>query len=476
MRVNPKKLGLKSRPDEIKIVMNKDLVSLDVLKTKQKLMHMGLCIPDISYMFSLAVEYGTNWILRGFYDDFFKNIYVNGAHIINDWRNKDFHDMIKIQKPALAIHPELDTSFDRDNLDIGIGGTNSYFQAGKEDESFFKDTDKSLYLAMVMRLLLVKFKYLIKVSGKAMALNLQEFCRRRFWAKMTRSECIDTDFHIPTELMIALAKDVGFEVSEEANRIISLKEFMLYINKHSILPVSYKWRDSKGGFEFFIRVPDQIFHTKISEISIQEGDKQGKLDDDYIVSFETELRVPAPHHYMMMSTRVIDNILTHNKQHSFNMYSFSLNPIPLKDENGWPQYISFDYRYEDDEYKKKQPLKIAIGPTLMQIHRGRFVDLIKKTLSQYITPFKFMSVKAFTYNGTEIQHIGINWETFELFAEKFIDSRIIHIAFYLDMSYFNQMEAETHQIYSTRIESPGAERAMYKGVPYPHSPVVKPVK
>ena len=89
--------GYRRQSDE---EIKRNLIQIGTKRDLQKHLHISLCVPDTSFAFSLGVEYITNWILKGFYDDFFKSIYVDGTNIIHDYRNKSQNDFIKIQKPA----------------------------------------------------------------------------------------------------------------------------------------------------------------------------------------------------------------------------------------------------------------------------------------------------------------------------------------------------------------------------------------
>ena len=454
--------GYRRQSDE---EIKRNLIQIGTKRDLQKHLHISLCVPDTSFAFSLGVEYITNWILKGFYDDFFKSIYVDGTNIIHDYRNKSQNDFIKIQKPALAIKPELDQSFNRDDLDIGLGGTTTYMSRKMYDESFFKDISKNLFLAMDMQLMLIKNRYMIKVNGKPMGIHLWEFCKQRFWAKLTRGEYVDMDFHIPTELLIALAKDVGFEVSEEARRIRDLDTFMVYMNKYSSYPIAYKWRQSKGGLEFFIRVPDQYVHTKIGEVQMIEGDKQGHTDDDYIVAFETEVRIPVPKSFAYISAKIRDKIYSYETNKDINIYQFELNSIPVKNDSGWPHYISFDWKEDEETYKKKKDLSIPLYETLMQVHHGRLIELIRHTVQRYISPNKFMDIKLYTEGTKEYKDFEIDWKSLTI-KSKWLPTRVTHIAIYIDTIYINQIASEEGKFDITRMEDAGKGRDLYAGVDY----------
>lgn len=59
-------------------------------------LYKALSIPSFVHGYSLAIEYIKSWFLGkfkefGFPDNYFKTVYINGKHVLDDWKyfNKD---------------------------------------------------------------------------------------------------------------------------------------------------------------------------------------------------------------------------------------------------------------------------------------------------------------------------------------------------------------------------------------------------
>ena len=434
------------------------IFEVNPVRTLQKDMHLELCLPDPSLAFSLCVEYATSWVLAGFAANFFKTIHVSGNHIIRDFRNHDFHDFARVQKPALAIIPEYDSGFDDDGRQIDLFGTRTYTRGRfLLQQSFFKDYQKKLFLAMEMELMLVHFTYRMKVDGKGMALHLMKHCRGRFHSKATKSEYIDIDYHIPTELMIALAKDTGFEVNEQERYIKNIDNFISYVNSRSASPIMYKWREAKGGFEFYIRVPNQVVHTAVKDVTVDDGDNEGHLQNNFVVEFQTDVRFPSPGKYAYFSAKAFDSLpKISSDKGSFGMYQFVLCKIPIENDKGWMQYAEFDYMDEDD-YNKRPMVMTDLKETLFKIDDGRFLSMIQDHIDKYISPDMFMEIKVF--NDQRQVPVIISWRDFSIKSKGILVDQISHVVIYVDLKYKNEYEYNKRGVSKSRIEQPGKYRA-----------------
>lgn len=428
------------------------IIPIQTLKTIDKKLHMDLCVAQNSIGFSMCVEYATAWLMNGFANGFFKSINVSGNNIIRDFRDHDIHEMVRIQKPALAIIPELDRSFDRDGLDsnLNLYGTRMFTSRSAFASAFFKDLTKKLYLSLVMKLMLVKFTFKIKVSGKPLALDLADHCEMRFFSKATKSEYIDIDYLIPMQVMLRLARDVGFEVI--GDKITNAEEFVGYINAHSISPFMYKYRAQKGHFEFYLKVPNQVIHTRVGEVQVDDGERDGQLDNNYIVSFDTEVRFPAPKYYAYFSADIHEKIASATYGGGFNIYEFTLCNIPAQNDKGWMQYVDWEWMEDDEIYKQKQPSTIELEEVLSGIDDGRFVQMIKDSIKSYMAPEAFLELKL--YNDNKMQDCTVDWNTFTLKSKTVLTAQISHLVLYIDLRHKNEYEITKRKMLTQRVEQP----------------------
>ena len=51
-------------------------------------LHPSIYIPSTMHSYSLAIQYMRDWFLNQFDKDYWKTVYVNGSHILNDYKNR----------------------------------------------------------------------------------------------------------------------------------------------------------------------------------------------------------------------------------------------------------------------------------------------------------------------------------------------------------------------------------------------------
>ena len=82
----------------------------------------SLSIPSEVHGYSIGVEFMRDWFMEKFPKDFFKTVYINGKNIMDDFRRFNKEKILIIEKPALAIIPSINIDYNRDTLDLELGG------------------------------------------------------------------------------------------------------------------------------------------------------------------------------------------------------------------------------------------------------------------------------------------------------------------------------------------------------------------
>jgi len=418
---------LEIKPEKIRPVV-------EFVKTYDKKLNMSLCIPSVSHAFSICVEYAKAWFKNGFETGYFKTEFISGSHIMQDFRTKTAEGLSKVQKPALAIIPELDTEFDRDGFDQYLFGLNTYYNNCRYQNAFFKDPSKKTFIAICMELMLVKFQFKVKVSSKLHAIDLLKYIKTRFFCGATRGERRDLDFNIPTQMMLQVAQDGGFEISN--GQVLDMNGFIYYLNSHSALPFMYKYRAAKGIFEYYIKLPSQYMHIRSNPVSMDEGEREGQLDNNYMVSFDIEVRMPCPKFYAYYTLNVYDNVALANTNGSYSLYDFCLCPIPAINSKGWNQLVTWDYLEDEDIYLKKEKSSIEFDKPLAGISNGKIKQIADSVKEKYLSPSIFIEFKLF--NDNKPIKIEVDWENYILKTDTILKSRTSHIVAYVDLVYYNE--------------------------------------
>lgn len=409
----------------------------DIKKQHSKTLYRSICVPSTVQSYSLCVEFMKKWFLSKFAPDSFKSIYVEGKNIYDDFRSLSRMELLKKPKPALAIVPSINWEFNNENIDSYPFGMELYTQTGKFKESFFKCPESKSYLGIGMETLLMPFVFRVRVETRAQQLDLFKFMKMACRVGFTCGENVDLDFHVPYPLMIQLARDNGFETINKGDTefIKEVPKFLRWVNMRSALPFLYKFRALNGKNEFFIRMRDMYVHIRPTDISADDGEREGQLSNNFTIDLSAEVRFPAPKIYAYYS----DN--AHKLQEIYGAwyqpngpistcYTFKGTVIPDNNRYGWPLYMSTTYE-EDDKECINKPLKITVAELL----EGDIGDCIKDCLSKGLSPGIFCDL--IFYNGGEYMQGKFDWEQLCFNGDSIARTLGTYIGVYIDNDYLS---------------------------------------
>jgi len=178
--------------------------------------------------------------------------------VLADFRHLNGPKMKQIQRPAIAIVPQINADYNRENIDLIQGGLNIYTRnAARQIDRFFNDIDNNLYIGIRTKQIEMPFGFKIRVQSRAQQLEVLEFTRLACRIGSTQTHFIDIDVHVPYDIMMSLAIDAGFELVEDANgdpHVRDVTSFLHYLNTYSSIPFTYKLRTINGHCEYFVRL------------------------------------------------------------------------------------------------------------------------------------------------------------------------------------------------------------------------------
>lgn len=403
----------------------------------------SLSIPSAMNSYSMAIEYMKNWFISKFNNQYFKTVHIDGKHVFDDFRKFDNIKSLKTMKPSVAITPQIEFDFDRDGLDTYLYDKSQYIRKSKLESSFFKDTDKNMYLAIALDQLKVNFNFRIRVSTRAQQLDLFKYMNIAFRIGATQEDFLDMDFHIPYSLMLQVAKDANFEIKDE--KIIDPIRFTTYMNEHSIIPMLYKYRTVNGKSEFFLRFREMYVHIScLDKLSADDGEREGMLNTNYVIDMAATLKMPAPKRYMYYSTEeheLIQGVETSDTP--IGLYNIKIPNIPEKNDKGWQTYLTTEC-YEDDLSK---PLCIEFKELLEDSDLGKVVENHK---NMFISPSVFVDFKLFN-NGKEIEYV-LNWDDYTMSTDKLMEDKVTNISIYIDLKYMSDQIIQMNEMDKNRFQ------------------------
>lgn len=392
-----------------------------------KLKH-NIAIPSSIHGYSLGVEYMTNWFISKFEKDFFKTLYVNGKSVYDDYRKVSKQDLLTIEKPALSIIPSMEYDYNRDNLDLYQAPLHNYFRRSTIiDTCFFKDTDSCNFIDLHLRQMQINFTFRIRVKTRPQQIDLFDYMRMAFRIGSTQSEYMDYDFHVPKDMILSVARDKGFEIDNNGN-IKNVIDFVQYLNSHSMLPFMYKYRTINGNNEFFIRYPHLYTHIScLDNLSLDDGERQGQLDNNFHIDMNCILKIPVPHYYAYFTNHTIKKEKEIRREF-IGLYKFKTLEPPEKNSKGWDSYILTEY-VSDEKYVDT----IEFGEL---IQNNDIMKVIEYTKSLFISPSVFMDF--IVYNEQKEIPVSVDWENFKLNIRNESRDLYYKIGIYVDVKYANE--------------------------------------
>lgn len=418
-------------------------ISIEELQEKHsKVLYRSICVPSTVQAYSLCIEYMKRWFLSKFPKDTFKSIYVEGKNIYDDFRSLDKLQLIKRDKPSLAIVPTINWDFNNEHIDTYPYGMDLYTQTGRFKESFFSCHDTNSHLGIGMETLMMGFNFRIRLETRAQQLDMYKLIKLACRVGFTCGEDVDLDFHMPYLLMIQLAKDNGFKtfVKDTADgpeeTIENIPAFIKWLNMHSSLPFLYKYRALNGKNEFFLRLRNMYVHVRPTDLSADDGEREGQMSNNFIIDLSTEVRFPAPKMYAYYSESKHELQTVYGAWFQPNgpvstCYAFKSTTIPDENRYGWPLLLSTTYEEDVDPDSIMHKLEIDLSELL----EGDVGTCIKETLNKGLSPSIFCEF--IFYNDADYIRGKMDWETLTFTSNDLVRGNGTYIGIYVDNAYIS---------------------------------------
>ncbi len=438
---------------------------LDSFASFRPRLYKSLQLPSYVHAYSLAIEYMTKWYLREFPQDFYKTVHINGKHVLDDWMH--FNDYnIKREKPMLAVVPTLNTDYDRENIDMYLGGKDIMLRKSEAQQSFFRDYDNMQFLYLQMREIEMNFNFRSRVGTKAEQLDLYNKLELWFRVGQSQTDYLSVEFHIPYDMILNLAADANFKIVD--NKIVDIIEFMNYLNTHSDLPILYKMRAINQKPEFFVRVKGLRAYITIRDmLQLDDGERDGKLDTNYHIDMQCQLRIPVPHFYAYLSQDPIKHTIrvAENKP-GIGIYTIDNLIFRPENDRHWLLIAQSSYSCEKGEKE------IDLSP-IMQNKDWEVNQAIEFNNKMGISCDSFLEMCVWL-SGSKLSHRRTNrmvashmdYQKMKLILdEEVYENDILDFALYCDMNFVNSTMINLHEYDKSRIK-PQKEKDTVIDSPY----------
>lgn len=414
----------------------------DYNKREQIDLYKSISIPSEIHGYSLGVEYMRDWFLERCPKNFFKTIYINGKHVMDDFRRFNKEKILTIEKPALSIIPSINVSYNRDTLDLELGGRDVLTRrSARYHDAFIQDMDNNVFLGIVLKQLEMPFTFRMRFNTRAQQLDFANYLKMSHRIGATQFKYLSLDFHIPTEIILAIAENMHFEVKN--GKVVDIVGFLKYLNSHSYLPIVYKFRTINGNSEFFIKVDNVYTHIScLDELSLDDGNRTGHLDTNFHIEMNAILKIPVPSFYFFYSKKLLEQTYDDITSSIEALYTYRSIEPPEKNEKGWEQYLSTEWEEPERYISTIKFEELLTG--------GPMLNIIKHTISTGISPSIFLDVQLYCENRKI--DIQINWETLEIIVEQQMKEDISKITIYIDKLYYNEQLVVVKNSMKSRVQ------------------------
>ena len=437
-----------------------DLLPIKIEREYFKKLKSNLLVPSANQAYSCAIEYINNWFYSKFKPNYFKQTFIDSSHIMDQLRKLKKQDLYSVSKPAVVMSIDIDTGYNRNNLDLYNLGNTVMNNKVSYNDYFFFDREKNTFVGMKMEMLLFTVNFKMKFASRASQLNCFKQCQLSMRSNGTEKKYLDIDYNIPNELIIQLAEDAGYSVNA-CGKVDDIISFLQYLNSHSNLPFYYKFNASTGHMEYYIKVPRNVVHLRIGNIDINQGSDHGMLKSDFEVYFSLEMRFPSIQFYSYYSLISRENVkcIKRIDENSFIITMTNLSKIPMKDEHGWQWSKQTEYMYEKEEIEKinnKELLSINFKEAI-----GELIDVINYTRSIALAPESFLNIKVFS-DMKEIP-IDIDWMNYTMNFKSIVEGTKCIMVLYMDNNYFhnvitNLRDYDKHRVQQSDIVMNGKQK------------------
>lgn len=414
-------------------------------------LHPSIYIPSTMHSYSLAIQYMRDWFLNQFDKDYWKTVYVNGSHILNDYKRYSIIQSTYREKPAVAITPNIDFDYDREMLDKYMGGRNFIMAKYNHRQGFFKDYENNIFLGMNVREQKVQFNFKCRVETRAQQLDLYRTIELAFRIGFTQKEYIACDFHIPMEIMLNIANHAGFEIEKDAKGNESIKDivaFTTYLNKHSNFPMMYKLRQVSGKNEFFMRVNNVYCNIDTREnLNYDDGEREGHLENNFHVEMNAVLTMWVPAFYVFKTHKALYKYVKTADSSSIGLWTTEVVDVPEVNDRGWQLLMHTEYELDKEEIEAGE-FDIDISSLFIN---NDIYSVFRLDLKMGISPARFFDIQFIKLENADQVKISMDWKNMIIHVKNCTQNKLL-LAFYIDKGYYNTQLITLKDMNTTRID------------------------
>ena len=390
-------------------------------------MRYSMAAASMAHTYGNIANFANQWLLSLFPPNYFKTDYINSTIAYRDFAtyNNNRKEFIKKQKPMLLLRPRIEIDI-QDELPINQTYlANRIFDINNDDietgnlQNFFFDKDNKRQIQFLMNALRINFDVTIVVETQMEQINLVHYFKNRVRQGYEMTVLANLESFISRDIMYLLAKDAGFEDVFTTSEESRIGEFLTYVNRHSMYPVTLKYKNASGRHEFF-RYHTSHVNMAITGLSIDDPGKKNQVTDECLINFTLRCDFNTAGLYVYLSNN--DTVFEEFERENLHMTDIFretsmisvVTPQKVYNRtlpNGWQIFTTPAFDIDTDERPYPLDFSVLLNTSLneaVRYHRKHGIPLTT-----------FMNIEVIKNNRTmkpENKEYEIDWDNLTIYV------------------------------------------------------------
>lgn len=390
-------------------------------------MRYSMAAASMAHTYGNIANFANQWLLSLFPPNYFKTDYINSTIAYRDFAtyNNNRKEFIKKQKPMLLLRPRIEIDI-QDELPINQTYlANRIFDINNDDietgnlQNFFFDKDNKRQIQFLMNALRINFDVTIVVETQMEQINLVHYFKNRVRQGYEMTVLANLESFISRDIMYLLAKDAGFEDVFTTSEESRIGEFLTYVNRHSMYPVTLKYKNASGRHEFF-RYHTSHVNMAITGLSIDDPGKKNQVTDECLINFtlRCDFNTAGLYVYLSNNDTVFEEFERENLHLTDIFRETSMISVVTPQKvynrtlpNGWQIFTTPAFDIDTDERPYPLDFSVLLNTSLneaVRYHRKHGIPLTT-----------FMDIEVIKNNRTmkpENKEYEIDWDNLTIYV------------------------------------------------------------
>lgn len=312
--------------------------------------HYIQCQCSSAHTYGNVTAYIQNWLLNLFPEDLFKTIHVNSkiAHTQLRSTPKEF---LKKTPPMFVIRPRIEWNDNNRFLNgtplIERQGDLYSTYGGTNLQDFFIDPKSKVAVKYQMNRSVMNFDVVLIFNTLMQQLNWANYFLNavRQEIPFNLQTCLES--YLSPELLKQISELSGVPMFDEYG---SNKDFLRYMNAHSVQPITYKLQGSTNTDEYYRYYPVNI-DTIVTNFATDDGERTGHVSNRYQITFSLRCEFYSTGFYYLFSDDIPNRkVITVDPEDSTIIPVFTdvLTKEDIDLPLGWTLYASPSCKLQDE--------------------------------------------------------------------------------------------------------------------------------